>query len=106
MILAEHRFNNDTSVDNMWELLEGDAYKVGVIGSTHYGYTDVGILLKHLVPLIPPKILGFGTIEAKRLVNITKSFELAFFEIYLQEKPAESLILLASEFEEVKFQYK
>ena len=106
MMLAEHRFDNDTSVDNMWELFEGDAYKVGVIGSTHYGYTDVGILLKHFVPLIPTKILGFGTIEAKRLVNITKSFELAFFEVYLQEKPVESLIILASEFEEVKFQYK
>jgi hypothetical protein len=106
MMLAEHRFDNDTSVDNMWELLENDTYKVGVIGSTHYGYTDVGILLRHFVPLIPAKILGFGTIDSKRLVNITKSFEIAFFEVYLKGKPVESLIGLASEFEEVKFQYK
>jgi hypothetical protein len=105
MMLAEERFN-DENAQNMWNLLYDDAYKVEVIGSTHYAYTDVGVLLNHLVPLIPNKLLGFGTIEPKRHVNITRMFELAFFEVYLKEKTRQDLINLASQFQEVNFEYK
>jgi hypothetical protein len=56
--------------------------------------------------LIPPKILGFGTIEPKRMVNITRIFELMFFEVYLKGRPVEDLINLGSEFEDVSFEYK
>ena len=105
LMIAENRFN-DENVQEMWENLYGDSYRVEIMGSTHYAYTDVGLLLNHLVPLIPNKLLGFGTIEPKRHVNITRNFELSFFEVYLKDKPIEQLLNLASVFEEVNFEYK
>jgi hypothetical protein len=105
LMIAENRFN-DQNVQDMWQLLYGDAYKVEILGSTHYAFTDVGVLLNHLVPLIPPKILGFGTIEPKRMVNITRIFELLFFEVYLKDRPIQDLIDLGSFFEDVNFEYK
>jgi len=105
LMIAEDRFN-DENVQEMWNNLYGDSYKVEIMGSTHYAYTDVGLLLNHLVPLIPNKLLGFGTIEPKRHVNITRNFELAFFEVYLKDKPIDQLLNLASVFEEVNFEYK
>ena len=105
IMLADGRFNS-SSIDLIWNLLNDDAYKVGIIGSTHYGYTDVGLLLGHLVPLIPPNLLGFGSIEPKRMVNITKSFEIAFFEVYLKDMDREHILDLSSVFNEVEFGYK
>ena len=105
LMIAENRFN-DENVQEMWNKLYGDSYKVEIMGSTHYAYTDVGLLLNHLVPLIPNKLLGFGTIEPKRHVNITRNFELAFFEVYLKDKPIDQILNLASVFEEVNFDYK
>lgn len=105
LMIAENRFN-DANVQDMWEHLYGDAYKVEIKGSTHYAFTDVGILLKHFVPMIPPRILGFGTIEPKRMINITKAFELMFFEVYLKDRPVEDLINLGSFYEDVIFDYK
>jgi len=105
LMIAENRFN-DENVQEMWNKLYGDSYKVEIMGSTHYAYTDVGLLLNHLVPLIPNKLLGFGTIEPKRHVNITRNFELAFFKVYLKDKPIDQLLNLASVFEEVNFEYK
>jgi len=105
LMLAEKRFN-DANVQEMWSKLYGDAYKVQINGSTHYAYTDVGILLKHFVPFIPPRLLGFGTIVPKRHVNITRAFELVFFEVYLKGRPVEDLINLASIFEDVLFEFK
>ncbi|KYK22910.1 hypothetical protein AYK21_03370 [Thermoplasmatales archaeon SG8-52-2] len=105
LLIAENRFNSQNVID-MWEHLFGDSYLVEIEGSTHYAFTDVGILLNHLVPLIPPKILGFGTIEPKRMINITRIFELMFFEVYLKDRPKQDLIDLGSFFEDVKFEYK
>ena len=106
LMLAESRFDNGSSVEYLWEHLASDAYKITVQGSSHYGYTDVGVLLKHFVPLIPSEPLGFGTIEAKRLINITKSYEIAFFNVYLKDEPLEQLLLLSSLFDEVIIDYK
>ena len=105
LMIAENRFNDD-NVKDMWEKLNGDAYKVEILGSTHYAFTDVGVLLKHLVPLIPIRLLGFGTIEPKRCVNITRAFELVFFEVYLKNRPAEDIINLASMFDDVEIEFK
>jgi hypothetical protein len=105
LLIAEDRFN-DKNVQDLWNNLYGDSYKVEILGSTHYAYTDVGVLLNHLVPLIPNKILGFGTIEPKRHVNITRNFELAFFNVYLKDRPIHELIDLGSYFEEVNFEFK
>lgn len=105
LMIAENRFN-DENVQEMWDHLHSDSYKVEVLGSTHYAYTDVGVLLNHLVPLIPNKILGFGTIEPKRHVNITRSFELAFFEVYLKDENVDRLTDLALIFDDVVFEYK
>ncbi len=105
MMLAERRFN-DENAEEMWELLYDDSYKVEVLGSTHYAYSDVGLLLNHLTPLIPNNILGFGTIEPKLHVNITKRFELAFFEVYLKNKSPQRIIDLASKIKEINFEYK
>jgi hypothetical protein len=105
MMLAEKRFN-DENAQEMWKLLDTPAYKAEVIGSTHYAYTDVGLLLSHLVPLIPKNILGFGTIEPKRHVNITRNFERYFFEVYLKERGQQDLIDLADFYKEVNFEVK
>jgi hypothetical protein len=51
--------------------------------------------------LIQPDLLGFGTIEPKRMVNITKSYELAFFQAYLKGDSKEKIIVLAEVFPEV-----
>lgn len=106
MMTAESRFTNDSSVQYMWNHITADTYKVGVLGSTHYAYTDVGVLLSHLVPLIPPKILGFGTITPKRMVNITRTYVDTFFEVYLKGAPREQLLNLSVEFPEVETAYK
>ena len=102
MMLAEGRLL-DPGTDYIWNLLNDNVYKVEIIGSSHYGYTDIGILLNHFVPLIPSEPLGFGTIDAKRMVNITKSYEIAFFQVYLKNNFIEQLFNLSENFEEVIF---
>ena len=105
MMLAEASFT-DYTYNYLWNVLESDSFKVVIQGSTHYAFTDVGILLKHFLPFIPQEVLGFGTIEPKRMVNITKSFELRFFEVYLKKYPLDYLIELDFIFEEVDLEYK
>ena len=105
LMIAEERYDY-FNAEEMWLKLYGDAYKVTINGSAHYSYTDVGILLKHFVPLIPIRILGFGSIKPKRHVNLTKAFELVFFEVYLKGRPVEDLIKLGSEFDDVQFEYQ
>jgi len=106
MMTAESRFTNDSSVQYIWDHVTADAFKVGVLGSTHYAYTDVGVLLSHLVPLIPPKILSFGIIPPKRMMNITRTYVDTFFEVYLKGTPREQLLNLSAEFPEVEIAYK
>ena len=104
--LADKRFN-DANVQDMWNnYLHSDAYIVEIAGTTHSGFTDVGVLLNHLVPLIPPRLLGFGTIPPKRHVNITRSFEQVFFDVYLKNRPVEDLSALADLFDDVTFEVK
>ena len=105
IMLAEGSFSSNSS-NYLWNYLENDAYQVTIIGSTHYAFTDVGILLKHFLPLIPPNLLGFGTIEPKRMVNITKSYELAFFQAYLNGDSKEKITDLVNVFPEVIFKSK
>ena len=105
MLLAEGS-NLRMGTEYLWDLLNNEVYTVEIIGSTHYGYTDVGILLDHFVPLIPSKYLGFGEIDAKRLVLITKAYEIAFFETYLKGEPLENLMQLEDYYEEVIFQFQ
>jgi hypothetical protein len=106
MMFAEARLINDSTMQYMWNHTKNDTIQMTIAGSTHYAYTDVGLLLSHLVPLIPPKILGFGTIPPKRMVNITKTFETAFFEVYLKGEPVKTILDLPSYFPEVHFEYK
>ncbi|MFO7676873.1 MAG: hypothetical protein R6V50_00595 [Thermoplasmatota archaeon] len=105
LMIAELRFN-DANVQEKWGLLSDDAFKVEILGATHSGFTDVGLLLNHLVPLIPPRFLGFGTIAPKVHVSIMRMFELVFFEVYLKGRAVEDLISLGSVFEEVVFEWK
>jgi len=105
MMIAENRFNDD-NVKDMWDHLLADAFKVQINGSTHYAFTDVGLLLKHYVPLIPINILGFGEMPPKNMVNITRAVELLFFEVYLKGKPVEDLLNLLSSLEEITFEIK
>ena len=106
MMFAEARLANDSTINYMWNHTSNDTFKMSIQGSTHYAFTDVGLLLTHLVPLIPPRILGFGKIPPKRMVNITKTYETAFFEVYLKGEPVETLLDLPSYFPEVEFDYK
>ncbi|MBN2603870.1 MAG: hypothetical protein JXA91_07055 [Candidatus Thermoplasmatota archaeon] len=101
MMMAENRIDQDPYFNDIWENFTADAYAVWINGSEHYSFTDVGILLKHLLPAIPPKLLGFGDIDPKRMVNITKSIELAFFETYLKGNPINSLVVTLLMFPEI-----
>ena len=105
LMIAENRFNNE-NVQDMWNNLVSDAFKVEIEGSTHYAYTDVGVLLKHLLPLVPPVLLGFGTIEPKLQVNITRIITKMFFDVYLKGENVEDLITFLSVIDRVKFEYK
>jgi hypothetical protein len=105
LMIAENRFNNE-NVQDMWNNLVSDAFKVEIEGSTHYAYTDVGVLLKHLLPLVPPVLLGFGTIEPKLQVNITRMITKMFFDVYLKGENVEDLITFLSVIDWVKFEYK
>jgi hypothetical protein len=105
LMIAQFRFN-DANVKEKYNLLADDAYKVEILGSTHSGFTDVGVLLSHLVPLIPHRLLGFGSIEPKAHVSIMRSFEQVFFEVYLKGRAVEDLIALGSVFDEVVFDSK
>lgn len=105
LMIAENRFNND-NVQDMWNHLMGDSYIVQINGSTHYAFTDVGVLLKHLVPLIPINILGFGSIAPKLMVNITRAIILTFFEVYLKGESVENLTNLLKSIDEIQFEIK
>jgi hypothetical protein len=106
LMFAEARLANETIINYMWNHTTNDTYKMSIDGSTHFAFTDVGILLDHLVPLVSPRFLGFGSIPPKRMVNITKTYVTTFFEVYLKGEPIDRLLNLSSEFEEVQFNYK
>jgi len=105
LLLAEGRINNQDTLD-LFDKISTDAYMVGILGSTHYGYTDVGVLLSHLLPTVPQRLLGFGTIDAKRMVDITRVIGLAFFDVYLKEMDKQVLFDVFSLYDEVVVQSK
>jgi len=105
LMLAEGR-TRGSDIQELWSSLEGSAYRAEVNGSAHYSYTDVGILLSHLAPLLPRGILGFGSIDPGRLVFITNALLRAFFDVHLNGAPVGTLLSLADEFEEVWFAYR
>jgi hypothetical protein len=105
LMCAEQRFNH-SSYDYVWNQFISDAFQIGVIGSSHYGYTDVGVLLSHLLPLIPSSTLGFGTVDAHRLIMITRFFEHAFFDVYLKGAEKGELIELFDNFDDVLVRVK
>jgi hypothetical protein len=100
LMCAEARFNH-SSYTHVWNQFSTDAYQVGILGSSHYGFTDVGMLLSHMMPLIPGQLLGFGTVDAKYLVSVTRLFEHAFFDVYLKGAEKEILISLFDDFDDV-----
>jgi hypothetical protein len=105
-MFAEARLTNDSTIAYLWNHTSNDTFKISILGSTHYAFTDVGLLLSHLVPLIPPRLLLFGSIPPKRMVNITKTYVTTFFEVCFKGEPLESLLNLTSQFDEVQFDYK
>ncbi len=105
-MFAEARLSNDSTIMYMWNHTTNDTFKMNISGSTHYAFTDVGVLLSHLVPFIPPRLLLFGSIAPKRMVNITRTYVTVFFEVYLKGEPIEMLLNLYSQYNEVQFDYK
>ena len=105
-MFAEARLSDDSTIMYMWNHTTNDTFKMNISGSTHYAFTDVGILLSHLVPFIPPRFLLFGTIAPKRMVNITRTYITVFFEVYLKGEPIERLLNLSTQFDEVQLDYK
>ena len=98
---------NSTGVEYIWDKEESDVYKMSILGSTHYGYTDVGLLLSHMLPLIPQNLLNFGTIDAKLMTEIVRLFVLEFFNVYLKGEPILGIIDLVEEFDSsIEFNYK
>jgi len=104
-MLAEGRANS-SGIQTLWAKLTGSAYLAEVKGSAHYSYTDVGILLSHLAPLLPITALGFGSIDAKLLVRIINDFLRTFFDVHLNGSPVSSILAVAEQYEEVLFAYK
>jgi hypothetical protein len=105
-MFAEARLANDSTIMYLWNHTINDTFKMNILGSTHYAFTDVGVLLSHLLPLIPPKLLSFGSIAPKRMVNITRTYITVFFEVSLKGQTIETLLNLSSQFDEVQFDYK
>ncbi len=105
-MFAEARLVDDSTINYMWNHTIDDAFKMSITGSTHYAFTDVGVLLRHLVPAIPPRLLLFGSIAPKRMVNITRTYITVFFEVYLKGETLERLVTLSAQFDEVLFEYK
>ncbi|KYK23151.1 hypothetical protein AYK25_02090 [Thermoplasmatales archaeon SM1-50] len=105
-MFAESRYTDDSTIAYLWNHTSDDTFKMSILGSTHYAFTDVGVLLSHLVPLIPPRLLLFGSIIPKRMVNITRTYITVFFQVYLKGEPVENLLHLSSVFDEVLFDYK
>jgi dienelactone hydrolase len=105
-MFAEARLANDSTISYMWNHTINDTFKMSIAGSTHYAFTDVGVLLSHLVPLVPPRLLLFGSIPPKRMVNITRTYVTVFFEVTLKGEPIETLLNLSTQFDEVQFDYK
>lgn len=105
-MFAEARLVDNSTINYMWNHTIDDTFKMSITGSTHYAFTDVGVLLSHLVPLIPPRFLLFGSIAPKRMVNITRTYITVFFEVYLKGEPLERLVDLSAQFDEVLFEYK
>jgi dienelactone hydrolase len=105
-MFAESRLSDDATIMYLWNHTTNDTFKMNISGSTHYAFTDVGVLLSHLVPLIPPRLLSFGSIAPKRMVNITRTYVTVFFEVTLKGQPIETLLNLSSQFDEVQFDYK
>lgn len=101
MMFTQARYLDDEGADLMWDRLQNNSYRLGIEGSSHYSYTDVGILLSHLTPLLPAPLLGFGYIDPKRMVDITRSITLSFFNVALRYFPAESLETLTDDIPEV-----
>jgi dienelactone hydrolase len=105
-MFAENRLADDSTIGYMWNHSADDTFKMSIAGSTHYAFTDVGVLLSHLVPLIPPRLLTFGSIAPKRMVNITRTYVTVFFEVTLKGEPMETLLNLSDQFDEVQLDYK
>ena len=105
-MFAEARLVTDETITYMWDHTSNDTFNMSIAGSTHYAFTDVGVLLAHFVPLVPPRLLLFGSIAPKRMVNITRTYVTVFFEVYLKGEPLGNLLNLSSLFDEVLFDYK
>ena len=94
MMTADGRYNS-SGVEYIWNKQETNIYRMSIHGSSHYGYTDVGLLLSHMLPLIPQKILGFGTVDPKLMIEIVRLFIIDFFNIYLKGESENNIIELA-----------
>ena len=106
MMTADGKINS-TGVNYIWDKQETDVFKMSLFGSSHYGFTDVGILLKHMLPLIPQDILGFGTIDSKVMVEIVRLFIVEFFDVYLKDGSVQNILDLADDFSHfIEFEYK
>ena len=107
MFFVEGRFESDDTLQNFWEVLKGDTYRASILGSAHQDFTDLPLLFPHFMPNIPRSVIpGFGSIDGKMLIKIVNTFTLAFFDVYLNEKPRDELLSLEDEFDEVIFDYK
>ena len=105
LMCAEQRFYH-SSYDHVWNQFSSDAYQVGIIGSAHYDFTDVGILLSHFLPFIPRSVLGFGSVDSQYLIRVTRLFEKAFFDVYLKGAEKEELVDLFDDFDDVLIRIK
>jgi len=106
MMTADGRFNS-SGVEYIWGKEEYNIYRMSIYGSSHYGYTDVGLLLSHMLPLIPQNLLGFGTVDTKLMTEIVRLFILEFFNVYLKGEPVSNIIDLAQDFSlYTQFEYK
>lgn len=106
MMTADGRLNS-TGNNYLWEEQDYDIYKMSIIGSSHFGYTDVGLLLSHMIPNIPQKLLGFGTIDAKLMTQVVRLFVVEFFDCYLKGEPQQDIIDLSDYYQDnLEFLYK
>lgn len=92
----------DFTTKNLWKNTR-EGYRVQILNARHYDYTDMGMIIRHLYPQELPRsffgtgklalqLFGFGKINPKLVVEITRTCVLNFFDIYIKDKTNQKLL--------------
>ncbi|XXY44944.1 hypothetical protein WME91_33590 [Sorangium sp. So ce269] len=104
IMLAESHVD-DARVDETYGALKGQGYMARVEGAAHLTFSDLPVVLEHLVgPGVLPELLG--TIAPARAVEITNAYTRAFVETHVRGEASPLLDGPSPDYPEVSFEKK